>query len=122
MEDSDQAIEPHMSAEEFCHDITAVNELKQFLNSDTGKKLRRVLAGCHPLVQSSRAGHLNLKDTLAIAQVEVANPNGVLGFQRGYQAVLSLITQTLTLPLHKPQAASRKSGRTISPHTTSTLP
>lgn len=122
MADSDQEIEPHMSAEEFCYDVTAVNELKQFLNSETGKKFRRVLNGCHPLAQSSRASHLNVKDTLAMAQVEVVNPLGVLGFQRGYQAVVSLITQTLTLPLHKVQATSRKAGRTIAPHTTSTLP
>lgn len=121
MADLDQANEHHMSAEEFCYDVTAVDELKQFLNTETGKKLRRVLNGCHPLAQSARVSHLNTKDMLAMAQLEAVNPHGVLGFQRGWQAVLSLITQTLTIPLHRAPPASRKAKGSIPSHP-ATLP
>lgn len=113
-----EKIDHHMSAEDFCRDSDAVHELNQFLESETGRKLRRVLAGLHPLKQAARVKNLTMLDMLAIAQAEQVNPQGVLGFQRGYEAVVSLIEQTLTTPLHIAAPASRKARRTISPHPT----
>lgn len=109
--------EPHMSAEDFCRDREAVNELKQFMASETGRKLIRVLGAHHPLNQASKAGNLNMAGSLAIAQAEVVNPTGTLGFMRGYQAVVNLLTQTLVLPLQsKTPPASRKGGAIIPTH------
>jgi hypothetical protein len=109
--------EPYMTAEDFCRDREAVNDLKQFTASETGRKLIRVLGGLHPLNQASKAGNLNMAGGFAITQAEMANPTGTLGFMRGYQAVVNLLTQTLVLPLPaKTPPASRKGGAVIPTH------
>ena len=116
------ANEWHMTAEEFCQDSAAVNELAAFLTSETGQKLRRVMNGHHPLKQAARVKNLDPQEAFKEAMKEQHNPQGILGFQRGYEAALSLLTQTLTRPLAKPNPpASRKGNRGLAPHP-ATLP
>lgn len=110
------ATEWHISAADFCKDTTAVNELAAFLQTETGQKLRRVLEGEHPLMKAARVRNLDVQSLFQEAMKEQQNPQGVLGFQRGYEAVRSLITQTLTRPLVTTQPASRKGGKNLKPH------
>ncbi|SKA84882.1 hypothetical protein SAMN02745166_01071 [Prosthecobacter debontii] len=109
----------HLSAKDFCADTTAVRELVEFLETDTGRKLLAVLDGEHPLKQAARVKNLDPQESFREAMKEQQNPQGILGFHRGYEAVVGLLTQTLTLPISAPRPpASRKATSRMKPHKT----
>ncbi len=101
----------------FLKDGVAAGELREFLGSETGRKLRGVLAGMDPMRGLCEVRTLKPDSVRVLAKVEADSAPSILAFCRGYGAEMSVIETLRQPPAEKPAPPqSRKAGRGILPH------
>lgn len=107
-------IAPYLTAEEFCRDPQNVEVLQEFLASPQGQNFLSVIFGARPsrLLSDSRIARdgNNLRAATA-AEATPERAEHLLGRCEGYESVLELMTQTLTVKARElPRSSSKASG------------
>lgn len=110
---------PWMSVDEWQEDEKAVLAWREFVESEHGQKLARVLAGLNPLARLATLDSVRPDLVRAVAKAESESAEALLGKATGYQLVCNALFQVMTkAKTAAPRAHSRRAGgRDIPPHT-----
>lgn len=100
-----------LSVADFCRDEHAVLEWRQFLQSATGKKLRRVLEQLDPVTALATEDATAPSLIRAAARLETESAEMLLGKATGYRLALHALFRRLPVMLKAAPPASRRSGR-----------
>jgi hypothetical protein len=107
--------------DEFLKDTTAASDVRAFLVSESGRKFRGLLMAMHPMKGLCEPRTLRPESVRVLATVEGPNAASILSLCRGYGTAVELIESLRLPPARKPDPPqTRKAGRTIPPHITST--